>query len=273
MSSRSHKNARPYLGFVVNHNGKFSIDKRKKLNSLLANEIILYELQMFLSKHFSNGCQHCLLDVGAGTRPYWPVYKDYFSKCVSFDASFSPHNTTSVDLFANANLLPFQEKVFDCIICTEVLEHVPNPVAVLNEINRVLKPGGRVFLTTPFLVALHEMPYDFYRYTPSALQWMAKQSNLVVETIITKGDFFALAMYVILYPVKKIWNYFSKALGIQLYHPLNPLVFCTIILPQMLYFAWWKKAVHSQRNSITSKIYRKLDYITLGYVTTLEKSL
>ncbi len=273
MNSPSHKRARPYSGFVVNHKGRFSIDKKKKLSSILANEIILHELQLFLDKYFCNRSRHRLLDVGAGTRPYWPVYKDYFEECISFDTRFSAHDITSVDLIATANQLPFREKTFDCIICTEVLEHVPNPVAVLSEFSRVLKRGGKVFLTTPFLVALHEMPYDFYRYTPSALRWMSSQSNLVVETIVTKGDFFALAMYVLSYPAKKMWDYLSKALGIQLYHPLNPLVFFTIIFPQMMYFSWWKKAVHSQRNSIMSKIYGKLDYITLGYVTTLQKSV
>jgi SAM-dependent methyltransferase len=54
-------------------------------------------------------------------------------------------------------------------MATEVLEHCPEPEAVLREVARVLKPKGTFFFTVPFLWPLHESPHDEYRYTPFAL--------------------------------------------------------------------------------------------------------
>jgi SAM-dependent methyltransferase len=54
-------------------------------------------------------------------------------------------------------------------MATEVLEHCPQPEAVLREIFRVLRPGGLLFLTVPFLWPLHDNPHDEYRYTPFSL--------------------------------------------------------------------------------------------------------
>lgn len=258
-------------GFIRSRKGKFFVDRKKKLSSIISNEIILHEFLKFLKQNYTRNNHGRLLDAGAGTKPYRPVYKNYFASCTSFDVSHSPHNISSVDLIASLDRLPFQKEIFDCILCTEVLEHVPNPVLALKEFYRILKPGGRIFLTTPFLVPLHEMPYDFFRYTPSALKSMAREANLSLTTIITKGEYFAFALQLALFPLKKFWLLISKLFHVPLYHPYNPLVFITIVLPQLLYLVWWKEIMHQKRKTFFTKLYKKLEYITLGYVTTLIK--
>jgi SAM-dependent methyltransferase len=71
-----------------------------------------------------------------------------------------------VDIVADIQHMPqVQDKSFDTIICTQVLEHVPNPFLAINEIYRVLKPGGTLFLTVPFLNNLHMEPHDYWRFT------------------------------------------------------------------------------------------------------------
>lgn len=266
------KPQKPYDGFVRNRRGKLYVDRSKKLGSILTNEIILNELMRFLKANFPEQSALRVLDAGAGTRPYAILYERYFSSCVSFDTFHSEHNITSIDLIASCGELPFQNETFDCIICTEVLEHVPEPVAVLKEFRRVLKTGGRLFLTTPFLVPLHEMPYDFFRYTPSALHSMSARAALTVNSIHSKGDYFAVVLLSLQYPFTKFWQALSRLLHVSLYHPYNPLVFLTIVLPQLLYLTYWRRINLSTKETFGKKLYRKLSYITVGYITTLSKA-
>lgn len=69
------------------------------------------------------------------------------------------------DVQAYAESLPFRDAVFDAVICSEMLEHVLDPVTVLKEISRVLKPNGVLLASVPFLNRIHGDPYDFGRYT------------------------------------------------------------------------------------------------------------
>src|SRR5207253_3204464 len=82
-----------------------------------------------------------LADVGAGSRPYAPVYEPHFARTIAADLPDSPHGTAGVDVFAAADSLPFADESFDCAVCTEVLEHCPRPGDVLRELRRVLRPG------------------------------------------------------------------------------------------------------------------------------------
>lgn len=62
--------------------------------------------------------------------------------------------------------IPFDAESFDCAICLEVLEHTYHPQGVLAEIKRILRPGGYLIASVPFLWPLHDAPHDHYRYTP-----------------------------------------------------------------------------------------------------------
>jgi SAM-dependent methyltransferase len=109
-----------------------------------------------------------LLDAGAGDSPY----RELFGHCAyeASDWEQSPHpGARQADHIAPLHELPVPDGRFDAILCTEVLEHVPNPHEVLAELHRVLVPGGRLWLTVPFVGALHEEPHDYFRYTPYAL--------------------------------------------------------------------------------------------------------
>jgi SAM-dependent methyltransferase len=66
---------------------------------------------------------------------------------------------------ADAAAIPLVDCSFDAVICSELLEHVPDPPRVLKEVFRVLKPGGRLLICVPFLFHVHGDPFDFGRYT------------------------------------------------------------------------------------------------------------
>jgi uncharacterized protein YbaR (Trm112 family) len=69
------------------------------------------------------------------------------------------------DVICDAHALPFGDAVFDGVVCQAVLEHVADPVGVVAEVHRVLKPGGLVYSEIPFMQQVHEGAYDFTRFT------------------------------------------------------------------------------------------------------------
>lgn len=246
--------------------------RREKPGSIVTGETILFELACFLDGHFGDDRQGMVLDVGAGTAPYRPLYERYFARCVATDLASSPHDISSVETIAPAESLPFDAEIFDAVICTEVLEHCADPQAAMCEIRRVLKPGGKAFVTTPFLVPLHEMPRDFYRYTPSALRGLAQSAELEVDSLTTRGDYLALMLGVMTYPLSKLFQKLSKITGVNLHRPGNPLIYGTLVLPQRMYFACWRSA-RTGRLRAFRRLHEKLNYFALGYVMVIKRPL
>ncbi len=68
---------------------------------------------------------------------------------------------SSLDIVSDITSIPVSDNAFDVVMCIEVLEHVPNPVDALTELNRVLKPGGKLILTAPFASLTHYSPYHY----------------------------------------------------------------------------------------------------------------
>ncbi|MGH8162772.1 MAG: class I SAM-dependent methyltransferase [Rhodanobacteraceae bacterium] len=85
---------------------------------------------------------------------------------------------TRPQIFADGAKLPFIEGAFDTVLLLEVLEHVADAGAVLGEIHRVLKPGGMLLLSVPFLYPLHDAPHDYRRYTAHGLIHSVRSAGL-----------------------------------------------------------------------------------------------
>ena len=85
----------------------------------------------------------------------------------------------NVDLVADIHHLPFADASVDGVISIAVLEHVQNPEAVLREVLRVLKPGGRVFSLIPFMQPFHASPHDLQRYTLPGIRHLHRDFTLV----------------------------------------------------------------------------------------------
>ncbi len=82
---------------------------------------------------------------------------------------------TSVDIVADAHELPFKDGSIEVILFKNVLEHIRNPTKVMAEIERVLKPGGYLYIKLPFLQPFHAVPDDYQRYTQSGMKELLKE--------------------------------------------------------------------------------------------------
>lgn len=110
-----------------------------------------------------------VLDVGAGDAPYRELFAAHRYRTSDWaGTTHAPEG--GVDIVAPAHDLPLEPGSLDAVVCTQVLEHVAEPGAALAEFRRVLRPDGWLFLTTPFVWYLHELPHDYYRYTPYGLR-------------------------------------------------------------------------------------------------------
>ena len=78
----------------------------------------------------------------------------------------------NVDIVCDIHALPFKDNSIDAVMSLAVLEHVQDPVAVLKEVYRVLKPGGRVFSVIPFMQPFHASPHDYQRYTLPGIDFL-----------------------------------------------------------------------------------------------------
>ena len=115
-----------------------------------------------------------LLDVGCGKMPYknYILENSEINNYVGLDIETALEYDKYVkpDLLWDGKKMPIKDNSYNTIIATEVLEHCFEPEILLKEIYRVLKPGGLLFFTVPFVWNFHETPYDAYRYTPFALE-------------------------------------------------------------------------------------------------------
>lgn len=115
-----------------------------------------------------------ILDIGCGKMPYkeFILENSSVNKYVGLDIENALQYDAAVkpDFTWDGIKMPFENESFESTFGTEVLEHCPNPEIILQEANRILKPGGVFFFTVPFLWPLHEVPHDEYRYTPFSLK-------------------------------------------------------------------------------------------------------
>jgi SAM-dependent methyltransferase len=126
-----------------------------------------------------------LLDVGCGTMPYralFPGAQPY--EGLEIDQERNRANPR-VSHFYTGDTFPLADERYAAILCSQVLEHSFTPERLLGECHRVLRPGGALLLTIPFLWPEHEQPWDSQRFTRFGLQRRLEASGFRVERMVT----------------------------------------------------------------------------------------
>ena len=136
-------------------------------------------------------CSGVLADIGCGDLPMYGYYKSFVSDVIAVDWANSLHKNEHLDITADLNAPPIpglSDNSVDCIICSDVLEHLYKPCELLSDLNRILKPGGKLLLNVPFLYYVHEAPYDYHRYTIYALRRMFADTGFRILEEKTMGN-------------------------------------------------------------------------------------
>lgn len=166
-----------------------------------------------LSKYFSGD----ILDFGCGTKPYKSLFKFNSYIGVDYVNPGHPHENENIDFYYDGKNLPFENDSFDAVLCSEVFEHVFNLDEVLKELNRVLKPGGIILITCPFVWKEHELPNDFARYTHYALRSILTKGGFAEILSVKSGSFLdVLVQLYILFVHDHLYPYFKKFMLIRL---------------------------------------------------------
>lgn len=86
---------------------------------------------------------------------------------------------TKPNIFADVARVPLKSQSVDCLLCTEVLEHLPDSQACVDEIYRLLHGGGIALISVPFFYPVHADPYDFQRFTEDGLRHLFREFKTV----------------------------------------------------------------------------------------------
>jgi SAM-dependent methyltransferase len=141
-------------------------------------------LQRILPRYVRAGV--AVVDIGCGEQPLRSVVEKHGGRYTGVDVTQNLRGT--VDVIADINSVPLSADSYDVVLCTEVLEHLPDTLSAFGEMKRLCRPGGVIVVTTPFMYPLHEEPYDFVRLTPYMIRRCAAESGLDIVELTTGGD-------------------------------------------------------------------------------------
>ncbi|MEW6380719.1 MAG: methyltransferase domain-containing protein [bacterium] len=131
-----------------------------------------------------------VLDAGAGGGRYRYLFSHCDYKTQDF-CQLPGYKYGEMDYICDIIDIPVSDESFDIILCTEVLEHVPEPIKVIEEFSRILRQGGRLLLSAPLGCGIHQQPYIFYGgYTPFWFDRFFPKYSLKLMEITPNGGFF-----------------------------------------------------------------------------------
>ena len=141
---------------------------QKRIGRALSGKLTRVTLDRFIAAH-ATGAR--TLDIGAQNGPYASL----FPNRVGLDI----RHGMGVRIIGDAQALGIRDASFPALLCTEVLEHLPEPQRAVDEMYRVLEPGGTLLLTTRFLFPIHDAPHDYFRYTKYGLRHLLRRFEIL----------------------------------------------------------------------------------------------
>lgn len=133
-----------------------------------------------------------LLDAGAGSFRYREALKNTKYESSDFAQAFDEASQGKHTYVCDICEIPVNDNTFDIVVNTQVVEHVPDPSGAIKEMSRVLKKGGKLYLTAPQISPVHGRPYNFFFFTDIGLKKMFEDASLDVIYIKPRGGVFCV---------------------------------------------------------------------------------
>ena len=177
------------------------------------------------------------INIGAGGGIGYHIKKKV--KCIETDIDEKRNPDLILDI---QDMNSIKSSSIDIIFCLEVLEHVKNPFKAVEEIKRVLKPNGIFIGSTPFMMPIHDEPYDYFRYTKYGILNLFNEFECLE---LKERNSYMKSWYVILLRLLNVGNIKQRLFGIMLFP------FMLLLLPFILLF----DAVITNKQSTTGYFY------------------
>lgn len=126
-----------------------------------------------------------IVDIGCGQSQF----RDLLDRHYACGVDFYPYPMARLVTDLNG-ALPLEDGSCDVAVLSNVLEHIFEPRFLLSEMNRILKPGGHMLIVVPFMIKLHQPPYDFFRYTNYALERLCSEAGFAQIRVEGVGNIF-----------------------------------------------------------------------------------
>jgi SAM-dependent methyltransferase len=195
-----------------------------------------------------------ILDVGAGHGDF----ADIFVGRIYYSLDIVPY--AEVDLVADlGEVNPFKDKAFDVVVLMNVLEHVYESCSLLKSITRIVAPGGSVVITVPFLLKVHQAPFDFSRYTPYFIEKMAADAGLQVESLQGYYD----TQYLLNESLGNAWQY-----SIKTQSKLHQFIARALVFIIQRLVNWFGKLT---RKGFIAPVHSQSNPAPVGYLVLLRK--
>jgi ubiquinone/menaquinone biosynthesis C-methylase UbiE len=187
-----------------------------------------------------------LLDAGAGEQQY----KKYCSHLKYVSQDFAEYtgvgdnlglqtgkwDTSNLDIISDINSIPVPDSSFDVVLCTEVFEHISEPIRTISEFSRILKPGGKLILTLPVCSLTHFAPYYYYNgFSRYFLQKFLEESSFLIGEMTYNGNYYEYLAQE-LHRVPYMAERYSK---IKI--PFFKIGFKTLMIPLMIFLNYLSK--------------------------------
>ncbi len=168
----------------------------------LISKITRFNLDKLVSEYQTS---ERVLEIGSRGKP---SYGRYFPNRVGIDI----REGDGVDVVASVYELPFKNAEFDMVLCISVLEHLEYPSRAIKEMERVLRVGGRIIVSVPFMFPIHDSPDDYWRFTKFGLKKLFSKGWKIEKIVAETGsqELFAVLLQRFAYQTKLKMNKIMK---------------------------------------------------------------
>lgn len=122
--------------------------------------------------------QLVIADYGCGNMPYQPLVKPYVKQYIGIDLAENKNADIHID---PEGKIAMEDASVDLVLSTQVLEHVENPIFYLTEALRILKPGGKLIISTHGYWMFHPDPTDYWRWTSAGLNKIITERGFEIK--------------------------------------------------------------------------------------------